>query len=777
MKYRQTALFALIALLLSVVSFQQSSVIEAQGMIGLTGKAIGPQDKNYTPPAGAYFAAPNGSDTNSGTSADSPWTLAKALKDAPKSATIVLRGGTYAMGDFVINKNYTIQPYQSEKPVLEGGEVVTNWTADGDDWMTNWEYLFPKVTNPDDYTQDEARNDKDRVWINNEIMKRVATRNEVEPGKFFVDYGAKKVYIGTNPSGKTVVLTRRRFGLMRVYWNIGGVPNGSEERGLTVKGIKFQHYAQNGIWMRTGDLKLENNVFTRMSDGGLLTYNTNHIIRNNEFSFNGMQGLHIGGGHNTVFENNIVRGNRVNDSTDHEPRGLKYGSSDFTVTRNNLFEDNDANGVWHDVGSDDATIVQNIVRNNKDLGIHFEISNRAIIAGNLVTGNKIGIYVQISSNAKVYNNTLANNGQPIHILEWVRTDADSNQGPGKTENTEVKNNIFFNATNTDWPWALLTVRSADEMCDQPLVSKLNYNAYFRAVGTQPNFLIRWDPVPNCSDKTYTTLAAFESEVGFEKNGLDLAGPDDPFFVNASGGDYSLKNGSPAIGAGDSLPNGVAAALGWAAGVATDLGAIQVNSPDTQPTDSPTGEPTAQPTGDPTNQPTPDPDANLLVNGGFEQAQPESKRLALGWKLSGGLSKRVCNKVDRPGKPDKIVAHEENCGYQLTAGKLSQKITPSGLGNGQSLSFEGYVQGKGVSGAKVVVKAKYTDLTSDKLDVSISTGAYAYGEVTGSLPLTATVAKIKVQLVYSGSTGKALVDALELKVQGGTRGSEGLIPLP
>ena len=47
----------------------------------------------------------------------------------------------------------------------------------------------------------------------------------------------------------------------------------------------------------------------------------------------------------------------------------------------------------------------------------------------------------------------------------------------------------------------------------------------------------------------------------------------PFFVDEASGDYQLKPGSPAIGAGVPLPADIAAAIGVAAGVPVNLGVL------------------------------------------------------------------------------------------------------------------------------------------------------------------------------------------------------------
>jgi hypothetical protein len=72
------------------------------------------------------------------------------------------------------------------------------------------------------------------------------------------------------------------------------------------------------------------------------------------------------------------------------------------------------------------------------------------------------------------------------------------------------------------------------------------------------------------------LAAFHSATGQEANGNGIEIDNvatNPFFVDEALGDYQLKPGSPAIGAGAPLPANIAAAIGVAAGVRVNLGVL------------------------------------------------------------------------------------------------------------------------------------------------------------------------------------------------------------
>ena len=536
--------------------------------------------QSYPVPEDAYFVAPDGREDNTGTKASSPWPVEKALREAPSGATIVFRGGTYRIGEIQFNKNYTLQPHLTERPVLKGSQVVTEWQKAGDDWQTTWPHHFDP-SNPD--ASDELRRgDIEMVWINNAMLTPVESRDAVEAGTFYQNEDNDQLYIGTNPQGKTVEVTRYMHGLERVWWNLYG--SKPDEKGLTVRGLTFTHYAVDGFWSRVNETVLENNHFINNSNRGVITYGNDNIVRGNEIRNNRIKGGNFPNFHRGLFEHNVVRNNSF-EGGKHSANyiAVKFGFADNATIRHNHVEDNGGHGIWLDVGANNNTVVNNIARNNQQAGIHFEISDGAILAGNILVDNGYGIWVTTSSNGRIYNNTFVDNGEPLHIREYYRDDNDAQKGPGNSANTQIVNNIFVNGTNSEWPWALVTVRSG--LCgDWNIVTKLNHNAYYRTDVDQPQYTIRWDNTPSdgpskqeCGDQkqsVYPTLKDFQDAADLEKNGMEFAGTPDPFFIDKAKGNYDLAENSPAIDAGAALPKDIAEALGWPMTDKVDLGAYQ-----------------------------------------------------------------------------------------------------------------------------------------------------------------------------------------------------------
>lgn len=529
--------------------------------------AIDIKKTNYKVPQNAIFVSPDGKNSNSGRSARSPITLAKALKSARPGTTIVLRGGTYRTSSKV-GKKLTLQAYPGEKPWLKGSVVVEGWVADGGKWREDgWKYGFPRNMGREyiDPKHPLAGN-RDMVFVNGQALKQVGDRSQVSPGTFYVDYRGNKLYIGSNPRGKTVEATARETGL--TIWNANG---------STIRGLGFAHYADKGIVLGAANVTLENNTFAWNGISGVTTYqNPNSTMRGNTFSYNGRTGLGANYADRLLLENNIISHNNVeNFAITWAAGGAKITRSDGVIVRNNIIENNLSTGLWLDLAVTNAKVVHNIARHNKVIGIFFEISHKAIIASNLSHDNGIGIMVSNASGAKVYNNTMAGNNRNLWIKDTRRLNKDrkwlAKGVTGRTRDNVVKNNLFGNTAGG----AFVEASNCDtKESSKAMIAAADSNGYYRSSPRAPKSVITWSlGSGNCKVK-YPSLAGLKSATGFERRSLWIDGAAvNPFFVNAAREDYRLKKGSPAINHGEPLPRDVADAIGVRPGVRVNLGAL------------------------------------------------------------------------------------------------------------------------------------------------------------------------------------------------------------
>jgi len=127
----------------------------------------------------------------------------------------------------------------------------------------------------------------------------------------------------------------------------------------------------------------------------------------------------------------LARNQALHESCDWESGGIKWAVGQITI-RNAYVHDNDCRGLWGDINAHDALIEHNLVQDNREEGIFYEISQDAVIRNNHVYGNGLGgrgwywaggITVASSSNVEVYGNRLSGNYNGITGTQQDRTDS------------------------------------------------------------------------------------------------------------------------------------------------------------------------------------------------------------------------------------------------------------------------------------------------------------------------------------------------------------------
>ncbi|ACB73451.1 right-handed parallel beta-helix repeat-containing protein [Opitutus terrae] len=561
-----------------------------------SGGPYGPIQQRYELPQAKtiYYVAPDGQPANSGQSLDQPTTLEAAIAKVVTGDAIILRGGTYRTGGLKLNQGITLQPYADEQPVLKGTLVAADWVAQPNGlWRTSWTKLFP--AKPADWWRRDrqAREtplylfNNDMVFLDGELLHAVGYENQVDEKSYCIDYENGLIFIGTDPTNHLVEITAHDSALVRTIADVHGKKN--DHKGPAIRGLTFTQYAYRALEVEgtEPDRLMDPADFGKEVVGTTLEHVTisfcsrvagyfrgdNFVVRHCLISDNGTEGIYVIDSADILLEKNIIRRTNVEKISGYYASAVKiFNQSYRAVVRDNLIIDNpDASGVWWDVGNVDARFLNNWVQNTSD-GFFFEISKRAICAGNVFVDCPRGVWVLNSSDVHVYQNTFYNS-----FASFVRTErsaAGDHFGWHPSTGPDVDQrhgHIFVNnllVADETFKGPLLMVGQSEKVAhlkDSPL-SQLDGNVYVRRAGAVPQPLIAWNPAPtekgSMEVKTLEDIRKIDAK--FETHGRAYADYRGWLFRGVELGRFELLASFPAANVTTPLPENIQKLLGWKA---------------------------------------------------------------------------------------------------------------------------------------------------------------------------------------------------------------------
>ncbi|GAA2422065.1 hypothetical protein GCM10010191_37160 [Actinomadura vinacea] len=522
----------------------------------------------YKVPANAVVVSPSGDDTAQGTAKKPLRTVAEAIRKARAGGTVVLRAGTYHESVTVPeSKRLTIQAHPGEAVWFDGSSPVDGWASRDGVWVKEgWAAKFD--SSPTYTSGARVNSDKDfqfvdpaypmaahpdQVWVDNTAQRQVASRDQVKDGTFYVDEGARRLYLGTDPRGRNV----RASTLGDAITLRAG--------GSTLRGIGVRRYATSlpglgSVKVVGADATLENVAVTDSATTGLSVLGPRATIRRFTATRNGMLGIHAN--HADKLRIELVRAHRNNlERFKSAPvsGGIKITRSRTVEVSDSVLADNLGKGVWLDESVHDATVTGNRIVRNTGHGIVLELSAKAVVAGNVVRGNGgDGVRVNDTADVAIWNNTLAGNGRTVHLVQDLRRpDRPGTPGrdprrpfpdPGMTwrlGQITVGNNVLADARG-DAPCLLCVEDHSPQRSAGGRGIVANGNVYVRPDAGSPRRLITWSRGAG-APAAFTGLAAFRSTTGQEQRGLAYdAG-------NAATADGALDGSVAGAAAANALP--------------------------------------------------------------------------------------------------------------------------------------------------------------------------------------------------------------------------------
>lgn len=324
--------------------------------------------------------------------------------------------------------------------ILNGAKLLTNWQGSGP-WYVGSQTQsmsgYPSTRCLEGYPRCDVPHD---LYINNALQKHVNSRTEVGAGRWFFDYDADRIYIGENPSGKTVEVTDRSYAF------------GGSASAVTIKGLRIEKYANRAqagaiAGGSTTGWILENNV-VQFNHGFGIRVGSKMLMRSNKVLRNGQVGIGGIGDDVLVEHNEIAYNNTVGYKPSWEAGGTKWVRTSRLTVRGNFVHHNFGPGLWTDIDNIYTLYENNRVEDNWAQGIFHEISYDAVIRYNEVRRNGhgrggtwlygAGILVAHSPSVQVYGNLVEDNYNGIAGIQQNR--GSGKYGEYKLRNLKVHNN-------------------------------------------------------------------------------------------------------------------------------------------------------------------------------------------------------------------------------------------------------------------------------------------------------------------------------------------------
>ncbi|WP_406056974.1 right-handed parallel beta-helix repeat-containing protein [Kribbella sp. NBC_00889] len=389
-----------------------------------------PADLPTTPPSAdaAFPSGPSQAPQCAGVTIKPGQDAAKIVDDAPNGTTFCFTAGLHRITQTIRPKADQVLA-SDQGAVLTGSVPLTRWTASNGDWVTTG--VLPPAYSQTGQCEDNVANIcylREQVFLNSKHLTRVASRDKVAPGTFYADYTANAVYLGDDPRGRSVEMSKTETAIQ------------STAGGVTVRGLTIEHFAtpaQGGaVVLGLGWKVLANDIRWNHAVGAMLVNADGAVLEKNFIHSNGQLGI---GQYSTL--KGTISANEVSSNNtdgfwiaDWESGGIKTTWSSGGWVTGNLIKLNRGVGLWSDAYDDGRTFSANQIVDNAADGIRYEIGRNGVIENNEISRNGLGtgrgsgtslwdgggINVNTSSNVQVRDNVVADNVNGISIQSRTR---------------------------------------------------------------------------------------------------------------------------------------------------------------------------------------------------------------------------------------------------------------------------------------------------------------------------------------------------------------------
>ena len=500
---------------------------------------------------------PKAKDVNPGSSELPLKTITAAAAKAKVGDTVLIATGTYREMILLLQSgaspqsSITFRALPGADVIIKGSDPVSGWVRHNSNiWKkTGWEINSQQVFVDELPLQQLGETCPLNVQFfeNKPLLPPVGEGvKDIQPGTFYYSESDKTLFIRLmddgDPNVHLVEAAVRDFIIPPLKLDY-----------ITLEGLHFAHSNLTSKGLIMGMVNVWGHFWT-IADctfnygdfAGISIIGEGHKITNCKFNHNGNLGISINGSDEThkwapvanrPSQNILLSGNETSYNNyrkfelSWQHGGIKAAVScnGITVTQHKALANYGA-GIWFDLHCRNINISRSTVSNNL-VGIGYEISDQAVIANNLVSGNEYqGIYVSASNDVEVVNNTLDNNGFGIVVHGLPRAEHPT------LNNNRIINNIISESRLVDLILYKNEATAKGNTSDYNLFSRDNDGVKISWTDTQSY------------NVTHTTLSAFVKDTGYDVHSLKTLAK----FKNSLSKDYRLTTESPAIDAGTNL---------------------------------------------------------------------------------------------------------------------------------------------------------------------------------------------------------------------------------
>jgi hypothetical protein len=407
-------------------------------------------------------------------------TITAAVRGLAAGDTVIIHGGTYRE-TVVVDASGTpenpivIEAAPAEQVVVTGADLLTDWQREDEKqrvFSTAWPHRFvgwnpSNAHPPDDYHLLIGR--CEQVFAEHYPLRQVLGRDKLSRGTFFADLDAKRLYVWTaNNADLAKRQTRVEASVRDTIWRNKGA-------NIHLRGIRFRYaanMAQRGAVIIAGQNNTVSDCVVEYTNSVGLAVDkaANASIRRCTIQYNGQLGFAAGAAHNLLISQCTIRGN----STKGWDRGWEAGGDKICLSRGVIIEhsrfiENRGNGIWFDIGNENATVRNCLIADNEEAGIFYEISFGLHAHDNVIIGNgfdasggawgaSAGIAISSSPNCRIERNLLVGNKEGFNYREQTRTtpriDGPRGQDVAVWNHDQiVRNNVMaYNRDAQCWGW-------------------------------------------------------------------------------------------------------------------------------------------------------------------------------------------------------------------------------------------------------------------------------------------------------------------------------------